>query len=322
MPYLVNSSLGMSTHTAAYNDHEAFAARLRYCSDKIGSANALSKSAGIPQSTLHNYFGNGEPNRHNLIAIARAAQVSLEWLTAGIGDNPNLGDISIALGIEEETAFQKRFDEVIAKRGGMEALAKAATIPLDRLAQVKSGGQLTRGELLRLAQFGNVQLHWLIAGPSKAKEEPQISEVAAGLVMAEPDFARPRPRWISAQGESFLAETPAEAAERSEVLNAIFGVLPKGPVDCFVVEDDSMKGDFQPGDLLIIDKNLPLAVQAVYLFENLSTKRRFVARAEFKDEGIFCGYTNEYYDRNARFKFSPDEQRCLGRVIQRITPFP
>ncbi len=70
-----------------------FAARLAAILDAAGiSVNAFAKQCGVRQSTLSNYFNPArgrpasEPTLSNLVKIARAAGVSLDWLAGGAGD--------------------------------------------------------------------------------------------------------------------------------------------------------------------------------------------------------------------------------------------
>lgn len=50
-----------------------------------GSGRAFAKKAGIGYSTVHNYLsGVSSPTLENLVALARAADVSVEWLATGI----------------------------------------------------------------------------------------------------------------------------------------------------------------------------------------------------------------------------------------------
>jgi predicted transcriptional regulator len=308
----------MSTGAANSSDHEAFKARLGECIAKFGNYNALAKASGIPQSTFHNYVGTGEPPRDKLIAIARAAGVNVGWLVAGQGKKTDgESEIAISLRPEEQAAFQARFDQIVGERGGIKAFANLTEIPLDRLSQVKAGGQLTVGEFNRIVDRTNLSLNWLIAGRGPAHPFDGFVGLAAG---DEPDLGGPSPRPIAGQGESGFAETLEEAAERTKALQAIFRNLPKGRVIIFEIKDDTMKGDFEKGDLVVIDQSQPLTVSAVYLFESLRTKRQFLARAAFTDEGIICGYSNEFYNLNSRFTYRPETHQCFGRAVQRINP--
>jgi phage repressor protein C with HTH and peptisase S24 domain len=82
----IEAPVSGSTNEAESPVDPAFLERLRYAADKVGSANALAKRAGISQSGFHRYLNGGEPTRKMLSAIANAAAVSVEWLAFGIGE--------------------------------------------------------------------------------------------------------------------------------------------------------------------------------------------------------------------------------------------
>jgi len=65
--------------------HTAFAERLEEACSKFPSRAAFAKTAGIPPSSLQTYFEGAEPTRPVLVALARAANVSLDWLAEGRG---------------------------------------------------------------------------------------------------------------------------------------------------------------------------------------------------------------------------------------------
>lgn len=50
---------------------------------KAGSIYALAKRSGTAPNTIRRYFGKSEPTRPLLVAIARASNVSVEWLATG-----------------------------------------------------------------------------------------------------------------------------------------------------------------------------------------------------------------------------------------------
>lgn len=58
----------------------AFIERMNAIAKKVGSVNALAKKAGISQGGIRRYFSGGEPSRIQLIALAKAADVSVAWL--------------------------------------------------------------------------------------------------------------------------------------------------------------------------------------------------------------------------------------------------
>lgn len=76
---------------------DRFIERLRLLIDKVGSANALAKSAGVSQSGFQRYLAGGQPTRKVLIALAQAAQVDLQWLMTGRGDPQRTDDPHFAL---------------------------------------------------------------------------------------------------------------------------------------------------------------------------------------------------------------------------------
>jgi phage repressor protein C with HTH and peptisase S24 domain len=62
-----------------------FVERLEEASAKFPSRVALAKAANMPPSSLQAYFEGAEPTRPALVALAQAADVSLDWLAAGRG---------------------------------------------------------------------------------------------------------------------------------------------------------------------------------------------------------------------------------------------
>ena len=68
-------------------DH-AFISRMRQLAENAGSVNALAKQAGISQSGIRRYFEGGEPARPLIVALAKAGNVSVNWLISGEEDQP------------------------------------------------------------------------------------------------------------------------------------------------------------------------------------------------------------------------------------------
>ncbi|HQS09519.1 MAG: hypothetical protein B7Y12_01945 [Rhizobiales bacterium 24-66-13] len=60
--------------------------RIRICAELAGSGDELSRKTAIPRRTLESYLaGDSEPKASRLVAIARAVDVTIEWLAAGEG---------------------------------------------------------------------------------------------------------------------------------------------------------------------------------------------------------------------------------------------
>ena len=64
---------------------DGFRIRFAECVTRKGSVYALSKAANIPIPTLQRYQKGSEPSLTILVAIAEAANVSVEWLATGSG---------------------------------------------------------------------------------------------------------------------------------------------------------------------------------------------------------------------------------------------
>lgn len=61
----------------------AFISRMEFLAQKAGSVNALAKKAGLSQGGIRRYFSGGEPSRPQLVALAKAGDVSVSWLICG-----------------------------------------------------------------------------------------------------------------------------------------------------------------------------------------------------------------------------------------------
>lgn len=64
---------------------QGFVDRLQQLIDQAGNASTLAKRAGISHSGLIRYLNGGEPSRKVLMALAQAADVSVQWLAVGTG---------------------------------------------------------------------------------------------------------------------------------------------------------------------------------------------------------------------------------------------
>ncbi len=92
----------MAKQTSYFDDSSGgFRERLRLLTERMGSANALAKASGVPQSSIRHYLGKGEPTRPVLVALAKAAGVRTGWLADGIGP----------MGEEEVSAAGETLDE-------------------------------------------------------------------------------------------------------------------------------------------------------------------------------------------------------------------
>jgi len=84
-----SSTLG-AEHLAA--NAGAFIARLQEIVRHWPSADRLARATGVSPSAFRKWLrGDAEPSRERLVALARAAGVSVGWLASGEGPTPQLG---------------------------------------------------------------------------------------------------------------------------------------------------------------------------------------------------------------------------------------
>lgn len=66
---------------------------------------------------------------------------------------------------ESDPAFAARIQTLVTRAGGQNALARATGLSLGAIQRyLNSGGEPTRGALIRLAAAGNVSVDWLVYG--------------------------------------------------------------------------------------------------------------------------------------------------------------
>lgn len=64
-----------------------FQLRINMLAERVGGFAALARKSGLSRRVLDKYRnGESDPSRLRLIALAHAADVSLEWLATGVGD--------------------------------------------------------------------------------------------------------------------------------------------------------------------------------------------------------------------------------------------
>jgi transcriptional regulator with XRE-family HTH domain len=89
---------------------------------------AFAKRCGFSESTLRNYLDGADPSRARLLAIAEAANVSIEWLAAGRGPKERQGAPARFDDIERLTRT------IAAVQEGLEATGR--TLPPAKYAEL------------------------------------------------------------------------------------------------------------------------------------------------------------------------------------------
>ncbi len=141
----------------------AFVLRMRVCAAEVGSVSALAKKAGLSQGGIRRYFSGGEPTRPQLIAIAGAAGVSVEWLATGKESEPSHSTRDADYDFFDEYALIPRYD--------IEVSAGAGTV-------VDAEHELHRMAFRRewLRREGLQEAHLALVSAKGNSMEPTVSE--------------------------------------------------------------------------------------------------------------------------------------------------
>jgi phage repressor protein C with HTH and peptisase S24 domain len=67
-------------------EHSDFQQRMRKLSEIVGNATTLAKLSGVSRASISLYLsGRSSPTRENLVALAKASGINIEWLATGRG---------------------------------------------------------------------------------------------------------------------------------------------------------------------------------------------------------------------------------------------
>jgi Helix-turn-helix len=183
--------------------HASFLERLDAMAKGFGSRAALAKAAGIPPGSLHNYIAGSEPTRPVLIALARAAKVSLTWFAAGEGSKepgaPPFGYVGIPFYDLKKTAgrvLQPLLSETVAEF----LLFKAERLGVETGAHLFAvealegfGARVNAGDLL-VIQAPPIRLD-LMCGLDTAPDPSSLDERAVCLVAHKGEARLRRLSW-------------------------------------------------------------------------------------------------------------------------------
>lgn len=309
------------TFATPFPDSDALRSRLQECAQKLGSVNALAKASGIPQSTIRNYFTDGEPSRYNIVAIAKAAGVSVSWLATGESEGGGITE-SEALPKDpwQEIEFQDRFNSLLNQHGGVEGLAKLTGIPLRRLEQIKAGGEFNRSEWRALSTTTKACIGWLIGAEDEVSKDikPPESELTEFIKhhfysneikeeIRRMNLLNPPPStWKSAP------------VSRASVASDILLRLPPSGLIPFTMKDDSMEPTINKGDLLIFTQASKPDELDVYLIED-KQRNAFIVCRLCKNGGKTLGIRdNPRFASLGAFEYHDSTYTCHGRLYSRF----
>jgi hypothetical protein len=223
--------------SATVSDHDQYVVRLKWCIEKVGSAYALAKAAGINHSTLAKHISGSEPTRPFLNAIAKASEVRVGWLSEGIGIRDAERSRELKLGAKREPlAWIKDWNR--PPGSGLKDLADATGIEIKRLGAILDRTEVpTIVEVLEISEHSKMSLFWLLLG-----SDPNRVVDVKSLDGQE----------LTKEG---LASDVLISATKLQV--AIAGML--APINRFKyfpyeIKNDFMSPPFERGDVLIADE--------------------------------------------------------------------
>jgi len=303
-----------STQKGLPDDTQAYIDRLRWCIQKMKTAYALAKAAGISHSTITKQLQGSEPSRRYLNAIARAAGVNVGWLSAGEGQREALKESAEEhFDWETANAIRSRFSRIRSYEGAeLEALGAATGIETERLKLVLSGSvDASMTEVLRICRFTNISLLWLLLGYGMMGHRmPGLSE-----------------RYFRA----FLTQ-PNKLDEATKLHVTIAELLaPLNEMDFFIlpVTSDAMSPAFERGDILIADKRAAsqrdlrgtfVVAESEDVFACNLTPDRNRVTITFNKPGLQS--LQRDYDADPEKRAQYEGFMVIGRVVHRLAMRP
>lgn len=225
-------------------DHKAFVARLRWCTEKIGSVYAMAKVTGINRTTLAKYVLGSEPTRPFLNSIARAAKVNAGWLATGEGSRDSNLEPAPQLGVSELVEVRSRFRWLAASKDPqlpkIEAFAKATEISAERLQGILEGKlDPSLLELLRICEFAQISPIWLLLGRG-----------ILGNVPGGP------PPFYELKEHLFDSTHLFASADLHSAVARLLRPLNDYPYYVHRLQNDHMSPPYESGDILIADRSI------------------------------------------------------------------
>lgn len=154
----------------SYDDVVAFSNRIREVVALIGNVSKVAKQTGVTPSSVNRWLkGESDPSRTNLIRLAEAAKVTIQWLATGEGEKMQ-GEPPVV------SAPKALINDVVDVRGASVDVGEFVFIP-----RYRSPGQV-RGEALSMAFRKSWVSHYVDADPQDLSVMEVTSDAMAGMV--------------------------------------------------------------------------------------------------------------------------------------------
>ena len=286
-------------------DNPTFRGRMQICADRAGNVNQLAAKSGIGQSTIRTYFKGVEPPRDFLTAIARAANVSVGWLAAGLGPVDPSTDQASPVDEAVLRAFRNKLDFLAKYWVNYETLAGEAGLHPDDLDAIRFNRPPTIFELAAIARKTGTD----------AREMLGLQHKSTGIDSFK--LTPPGKKDISVDDGPSRTFTLEEGLKMHALVHSLLKMFESEPHRCFTQPDDTMESSLLKDDVAIVREQNTITVPDCYLIQ--SATREFIARAVPTDNAIVLSYDNPHYNRVGEINYNPQKHICIGRVVARLT---
>jgi len=298
--------------------NQQFVARLRECARSVGSTLQLSRLTGIPNSTLSKYFNGTEPPRQNLIKIATAANVSVAWLVAGEASGESTSrPVGASTQVEGGLpGLIERINQLIARGGGIDELARRTKLTAQRLAQLAQDGQITLFEAYELCGATKAPISWLVYA---GRFDPDAMDYAENLLAQAITKVQVVDEAKTARHGLFGENQPSLASAENikaivKIWEAILLRLEPTRYRVFEPKDSLMSPTINPNDMVIVEYMDKPGGPGIYLFHDKGVE--FCARALVTSDVTSFRFDNPKFDPQLanRLNSTNADPYCVGRV--------
>jgi transcriptional regulator with XRE-family HTH domain len=170
----------------------------------------FARECGFGESLLRKYLTGTQPSTANLVAIARAGGVTVDWLATGREPKTSLSSPDQRPPTEDD-GLAKRIAEVLGNRR-ISGFAKECGFAESLLRKYLAGGQPGTANLVAIARAGGVTVDWLATGREPKTLEPVEESAELSLAGAESNFVLPAGHRL--ESDAFVARMKEVIGER------------------------------------------------------------------------------------------------------------
>lgn len=295
--------------------------RLRECARSVGGIEELSRRSGIPRKTIDNYLtSKSEPKASTLVALAKAADVTLNWLLTGVGPRDTLAgpherDAYEDLDVSEGGSVADRVRQLLDRSGARSEreFAQRLGLPYSTLKGVLDGNRPSVDKVVSVAKATGTSLEWLATGTGAISRK--AGEIGVEDEAGELHYV---PRYdVQISAGNGLCGEDNEPLERLPFARSFFAQHLRrkpGPMVIVTAAGDSMVPTIADGDLVMIDTSDQRMVDGIWAYS--IAEQLYVKRLQFIGGDLHVYSDNA--DRYPGYELAADqrrEMRLIGRVV-------